>query len=170
MGSTILPIFHQKVFLIFCLTLFLLVTFFEPNLTLSHNARALYNKALFSLENGKIDSAKQLLEQAIDDFPRFSEAHHLLGLLYFKDQASSPQAVSELKRAIALNPSFSVAHYDLGLIFVNQNQIEGSQRTISASPRYLSALLGSSPLPCQTQRSNPEYRPSHTRVYDRSDH
>jgi len=93
---------------------------FHPALVLSAQAdlaKRQFEEGARLFRQGNYDAASEALKKATQIQPRFAEAHHLLGVIYFNGRKQPAEAVEEIKKAIQINPKFSQAYYDLGLIY-----------------------------------------------------
>ncbi|MEW6712951.1 MAG: tetratricopeptide repeat protein, partial [Candidatus Riflebacteria bacterium] len=61
---------------------------------------------------GKIDTARKHLMNALKKEPKFVDAHHNLGLAYYK-QGQVEKAISSWKTALELAPSYAETYYNL---------------------------------------------------------
>ena len=77
-------------------------------------AQALFNQGALHSNNGEFQQAAESLKQALEIFPRFAAAHHLLGVVSFSGLQQPDQAVTHLKKAVELHPNFARAYFDLG--------------------------------------------------------
>jgi tetratricopeptide (TPR) repeat protein len=120
-----------------CLCLFLL----WPLPVLSHEAGNLYREALSAVESQDFNTAKPLLEQAIQEFPTFAEAHHLYGLVEFHLTQQPERAIPSLQQAIRHNPNLAQAQYDVALLLIKQEKMkeaqEAAQQALTIYPRFL---------------------------------
>ena len=126
--------------------LFTLVVFcFWPIPVFSHQAGDLYREAVAAIQNKEFHKAETTLQQAIQEFPSFPEAHHLLGMVQFHRTQNAETAIPALQQAIQLNPHLAQAHYDLGLLFLKQEHMEKAQQSIQQAltiyPRFWEARL-----------------------------
>lgn len=116
-----------------------------PLPALSHEAGNLYQEALSAVETQDFNKAKRLLEQAIQEFPAFAEAHHLYGLVEFQLTQQPERAVPALQQAIRLNPNLAQAQYDLALLFITQEKMkeaqDAAQQALKIYPRFWEARL-----------------------------
>ena len=124
-----------------CLCLFLL----WPLPVLSHEAGNLYREALSAVESQDFNTAKPLLEQAIQEFPTFAEAHHLYGLVEFHLTQQPERAIPSLQQAIRHNPNLAQAQYDVALLLIKQEKMkeaqEAAQQALTIYPRFWEARL-----------------------------
>ncbi len=117
----------------------------KPLPAFCHQADSLYEKAVTSANQGNLEQARDLLDKAIKDFPAFSKAHHLYGLVNYQLSHQSEFAVTALQKAISLNPHFVQARYDLALFFIQQKHIKEAQEQLETAlqsyPKYWEAQL-----------------------------
>ncbi|MEO8325566.1 MAG: tetratricopeptide repeat protein, partial [Nitrospirota bacterium] len=90
-------------------SIFLCLIFLWPLPAFGHQAGNLYRDALSAVEKQDFKTAQTLLEQAIQEFPGFPEAHHLYGLVEFQLTQQPERAISALQQAIRLNPNLAQA-------------------------------------------------------------
>lgn len=116
----------------------------SSSVTWADEARQLYNQGLKELQRGNHSEAIDLLRRAIEQFPNYAEAHHLLGMAYANTRQTT-SAESELKMAIALHPNFARAYHDLGLLYVHLGHLQQAEQTLTEAmavyPRYEEAQL-----------------------------
>ena len=116
-----------------------------PSPVMSHEAGDLYREAVAAVEHQHFNKAKLLLEQAIQEFPAFAEAHHLFGLVEFQLTQQPDQAIPALQQAIRLSPNLAQAQYDLALLFIKQSDMqkaqEAAQQALLIYPRFWQARL-----------------------------
>lgn len=125
--------------------LLLCLFFLWPLPALSHQAGDLYHDALAAVESQNFEQAKSLLEQAIQEFPDFADAHHLFGLVEFQITQQPERAIPALQQAIRLNPKLAQAQYDLALLFIQQGNVQEAQSAVQKAlhiyPRFWEARL-----------------------------
>jgi tetratricopeptide (TPR) repeat protein len=110
-----------------------------------HQAGNFYREALSAAENQDFNKAKLLLEQAIQEFPAFAEAHHLYGLVQFQLTLQPEHAIPSLQQAIRLNPNLAQAQYDVALLLIKQGNMKEAQNAVQQAlniyPRFWEARL-----------------------------
>ena len=106
------------------LTIIVLLSFW-PMPALSHPAGDFYQQAISAIQSKDFQQADSLLQQAINEFPAYAEAHHLLGIVLFQRTQDANKAIPALKQAVYLNPTFAQARYDLGLLLLKQERGSG---------------------------------------------
>lgn len=79
------------------------------------NLGALLNKL------GELNIAESYLNEALNEDPRFPEAHFQLGILLEKENKDT-EALHELNRAVAFDPTYAEPYFALGKIFARQHQ------------------------------------------------
>ncbi|MDH4195674.1 MAG: tetratricopeptide repeat protein, partial [Nitrospirota bacterium] len=125
--------------------IFLCLVLLWPLPALSHEAGNLYREALVAVESQDFKKAKPLLEQAIQEFPAFAEAHHLYGLVEFQLTQQPERAIPALQQAIQLYPNLAQAQYDLALLFIKQEKMKEAQNAVQQAlniyPRFWEARL-----------------------------
>ncbi|AZQ64445.1 tetratricopeptide repeat protein [Flammeovirga pectinis] len=100
----------------------------------------LMNEARFSLARiysiqGKLDLAKQELDNAIAVDPSSADAYYSKGLL-FAETKEWPAAAEALKKSSELNPQNSRAFYNLGLIYQQMGEIQVAEKTYLMGLKY----------------------------------
>jgi len=70
---------------------------------------------------GRLDDAKPLLEESLQDSPRFPRAQYQMGLLLHKEKKDE-EALHELLEAARNDPSFPEPHYLLGQIYTRRGE------------------------------------------------
>jgi tetratricopeptide (TPR) repeat protein len=75
----------------------------------SDTARRHYEHGAQLLAEGQYDGAMRELKKAVELKPKFAEAYHLLGLVYFHGHKQAEEAVQEIRRAIELDPKLAAA-------------------------------------------------------------
>lgn len=133
-----------------------------------HYRRALEIRPAFSeakvnlgnlyLDQGRLDEAIRLYEQALNDMlyatPYIAEAN--LGWAYFK-KGNSAQAIEHLRAAVTTNPQFCLGYKNLGLVQDARGDLSAActefGRFVSACPKVAEAyqLQGS----CQVRQGRP---------------
>jgi len=81
----------------------------HPTPGLADEALELFNQAHTQIQQGHYEKASKSLTTAIELFPRFAEAHHLLGVVYFTGLNQPNKALASFKHAIA--------YYNLGVFY-----------------------------------------------------
>ena len=127
-----------------------------PRPSFADEALNLFNQAHSHIQKGQYEDAAQSLKAAIKLFPRFAEAHHLLGVVYFTGFSQPDSAIASFKQAIAFYPNFSRAHHDLGIVFQHQKKYANAERAFQKAlelyPRYLEARVSLANLYDQMKR------------------
>lgn len=116
-----------------------------------------FNLAHQHVQQGQHEQAINALENAINAYPHFAEAHHLLGLVYFTGLQQPEKAIAALKQAVTYYPNFARAHMDLGTVLHHQqNMTEAEaafQKAVTLYPRFLEAQLALANLYDQTTQT-----------------
>ena len=116
-----------------------------PFTSRADDAQTLYNQGLTHLHKQEFQQAAKSLQQALEVFPRFAAAHHLLGVVSFTGLQQPAQAVTHLKKAVELHPNFARAYLDLGLVYQHQKNLEAAKGVIQTAlkihPRFGEAQL-----------------------------
>ena len=135
-----------SVFYTIRITLFsLLIGLSLPFSSWADEAQDLYNQALSHVERQDFQQAAQSLQQAVQIFPRFAVAHHLLGVVLFTGLNQSDQAIQHLEQAVTLHHNFARAYLDLGLAHQHAGNMPKAklalQKAVEIYPRYAEAQL-----------------------------
>ena len=133
-----------------------LTSLFWPVTTFADDALTGFNRAHALMQQGKYEQAVQSLQSAIDEYPNFAEAHHLLGLVYFNGLKQPEKAINALRQAVSHYPNFARAHVDLGAVLQHEQKIEEAeqsyQKALELYPRFSDAQLALAQLYEQTQQ------------------
>jgi len=117
----------------------------HPTPGLADEALELFNQAHTQIQQGHYEKASKSLTTAIELFPRFAEAHHLLGVVYFTGLNQPNKALASFKHAIAYYPNFSRAHHDLAVVFQHQKKYANAeaafQKALELYPRFFEARV-----------------------------
>ena len=89
----------------------------------------------FPLSEQDVPRATRLLEQAIRDDPKASEAYYQMGLL---DQQAThwKESAAHLEQAVALRPAFASAHYKLALAYFHLGDRERGNAELALRQKY----------------------------------
>ena len=113
--------------------------------SLAHEAQTLYNQALSQVQQKNFSEAAKSLQQALKEFPRFANAHHLLGVVLFNGLEQSDNAIKHLEQAVSLHPNFARAYLDLGLVHQHAGNFPKAklalQKAMEIYPHYVEAQL-----------------------------
>lgn len=127
-----------------------------PSMAFGDDASDLFNQAHENVAKQDYKQAVQTLKSAIEMYPRFAEAHHLLGIVYFTGLKQPDKAVSALKQAITHYPNFARAYLDLGTVLLHQKKTADAeaayQKALELYPGYLEVRLAMANLYGQTKR------------------
>ena len=107
----------------------------------SHAGKAqdLLSQAYSAYQQEQWKSAQKPLERAIQLYPGYADAHHLLGLVLV--QLNQPdQAITALQHAIKAYPSFAQAYLDLGFVLQDQKQFEQAEQAFRQATNHLPEL------------------------------
>lgn len=106
--------------------------------------RVLYDRAVWSAQNGREDEAIELFKQMTEERPDIAIGYTNLGLLLLKKNQLDP-AQSSLEKAISLDPSDAVAYNHLGVTLRNKGQFEQARaaykQALSIRKDYANAHL-----------------------------
>jgi len=107
-------------------------------------AQDLFRQAYQSYQQQQWAEALLPLEQALAQYPGYAEAHHLLGLLYSKQDKLDP-AIQEFRRAVEAYPTFAQALLDLGYTYQqasrHQEAEQAFQQALDAYPEFLESRM-----------------------------
>jgi tetratricopeptide (TPR) repeat protein len=148
------PLTSPKPFIAAVITSFMLcLTFLAPP-TFGGEAQDLMGKAYGSYQAQQWDSAVAHLEKALAIYPRYAEAHHLLGLIY--SQTGKPdQAVRHLQKAVEAYPAFAQAFLDLGYAHQQTARLREAESAFTKSlelyPNFLESRMALASLHDQAQ-------------------
>jgi tetratricopeptide (TPR) repeat protein len=105
----------------------------------SADTAALTNLGNAYLQQGNVDRAKEVLEQALALNPELPDAANLLGLVSLAKQ-DQEKAEAAFRRAIAIQPEMAEAHNNLGnLLAARKDYAEAAyhfQQAIASNPSY----------------------------------
>ena len=106
--------------------------------------RALYDRAVWSAQNGREDEAIELFRQMTDERPDIAIGYTNLGLLLLKKNQLD-LAQTSLEKAITLDPSDAVAYNHLGVTLRNKGQFKQAEaaykQALSIRKDYANAHL-----------------------------
>lgn len=133
--------------------LFLLVL---PLTSWANEALDHFNQAHTEIEKGHYPKALDSLQLALEVYPRFAEAHHLLGIVYFTGFKQPDKAISALKLAVLHYPNFAQAYLDLGAVLHHQKKMADAEaaygKALELYPHFLEARLALANLHVQMER------------------
>ncbi|HEX8649845.1 MAG TPA: tetratricopeptide repeat protein [Pyrinomonadaceae bacterium] len=92
-------------------------------------------------EEGKMDEAILHLEKAVGLYPKYLEAHILLGSAYM-DTHQLDKAESTLRRALEIDPKSAQAHFVLGEVYRQQKKYAESEKLLLAGLKIKDAWQG----------------------------
>ena len=111
----------------------------------SDAARQQYEKGVALFRNGDPDGSIHALKRAIELNPRFTEAYHVLGLVYFKGKRDALHAVESLNQAHQLDPDSARILNDLADVYIAQGKSQEAEqvlrKAIEAAPAGKEAYL-----------------------------
>ncbi|MCE1246477.1 MAG: protein kinase [Firmicutes bacterium] len=97
-------------------------------------AREFFVRGKDHIERGNLQEAKMDLENAVQLFPDFTEAHTLLGYVYYR-LSNQNEAMDHLQKAVTLKPGSATAHLYLGKVFARLGKASESQREYQIAGR-----------------------------------
>lgn len=116
-----------------------------PGISLGHEAAERYHQAQSAAKAQQWPQAEDFLKQALQHFPNYAEAHHLLGLIQFEVTHDPASAIPSLQQAITLAPHLVQAQYDLALMYLRQQKMEEAQpllkKALGEYPTFWEAAL-----------------------------
>lgn len=123
-------------------TVFCLVAPSSP--VLGGEAQDLFSQAYGSYQQQQWASAIPPLEQALTRYPRYAEAHHLLGLVYSQQGKLEP-AIQAFRQAVEAYPTFAQAYLDLGYTYQQASRLEEAEQTfqdaLKAYPDFIESRV-----------------------------
>ena len=93
------------------------------------------NMAYIMMKLENFDSARNLLEHAVSDFPDYAEIYWGLGHLAVKENKFN-EALESLKHALKLKPSLVPVHKTLALVYYRLNDLESSLNEWQIAQKY----------------------------------
>jgi tetratricopeptide (TPR) repeat protein len=106
--------------------------------------RVLYDRAIWSAQNGREDEAIELFRQMTKERPDIAIGYTNLGLLQLKKNQLD-QAQASLEKAISLDPADAVAYNHLGVTLRNKGQFKQAKaaykQALSIRSDYANAHL-----------------------------
>lgn len=79
----------------------------------------LHDEAMFDFSMGEFDTAIEKFKQAIELDPNYFDAHHALGMAYYK-KGMIDEAIAAGKRALEINPHDQLVHTSLSMYYVKK--------------------------------------------------
>ena len=108
------------------------------------NMVSMLQQAIQLHQQGKLDAAKSLYEQVLQQDKKNSDAHNLLGAV-FVAQKQFKTAEKHLLKAVKLAPKYAPASYNLGRCYLDQglpNKAFGPvQKAVNLDANYLDAIF-----------------------------
>ncbi|NEQ76619.1 MAG: tetratricopeptide repeat protein [Okeania sp. SIO2C9] len=108
-----------------------------PKVNQTEAATHFHKKALFYLDQKKLDEAKAACEQALKNQPDFAEACKTMGIIVQKE-GQIEAAFEWYSRAINIQPNFAEAYVNIGTLYARKQQwqeaIEYYQKAITIKP------------------------------------
>jgi tetratricopeptide (TPR) repeat protein len=86
-----------------------------------------YHLALALLQSQQKDEAQSLLQQVVQQDPKYADAYYQLGKLEL-ESGDAKQAISHLESAAALSPRSDYIHYQLSLAYGRDARADDAQR------------------------------------------
>ncbi len=137
--------------------LFACLTCVLPTAAFGDEALDHFNKANELIQQGQHTQAMAALQKSIDAYPKFAEAHHLLGLVYFTGLKEPQKALAALKSAVTHYPNFARAQFDLGAVLQHVGKFDDAElaykQAATLYPRFEEAQLALANLYDQTKQS-----------------
>jgi Tfp pilus assembly protein PilF len=84
-------------------------------------AESLNSQGVAYMQQGDLEVAEDLFEQAIELDARYATAYHNLGMAYYV-QGDLSQAAQQFRSAIDLDPAYASPHYALGRVYDERGQ------------------------------------------------
>ena len=95
-------------------------------LAMTDKARELYGKALDLFAEQKLIDAAGLLAQAVQEDPRFADAHEALGVIYARlDRVD--EAIECMNRVLEIDPGSVMAHTNLSVFYMKKGMKEKAE-------------------------------------------
>ncbi|MDP2277617.1 MAG: tetratricopeptide repeat protein [Nitrospirota bacterium] len=89
-------------------------------------AKALYNESVKLFEDGSIDRAIEVVKEAINADPNYSDAHTHLGYVLLK-KGQPDEAIDAFKSALKLNSRIRASKTGLGLALLKKGDLKGAE-------------------------------------------
>lgn len=94
-------------------------------------------------QENKLQPAKVIYLQILQQHPNHPDVHHLIGILY--NQLNQPeQAIHHLNKAIALNPTVPQAYHNLGIVYRDKEDLEVAikyyEKALAMNPNYYQVM------------------------------
>lgn len=110
----------------------------------AQTALAFFQSAVQHHQNGQLDKAGELYQQALALEPEHFDALHLFGML--KHQLGAPRlAIEMVTKALLINPNSAAAHGNFGVILKSNGQLEQAvsefQKALALQPNKTDALF-----------------------------
>src|SRR3990167_10446007 len=101
------------------------------------------NLSLLYIKHGDIEKAKNILEIALQDYPKIASLHKQLGNIW-RNLSELSRARNCYEQAILLDEKDASAHNNLGLIFLQENELAEAEnsfkKALKLTPEYTSAM------------------------------
>lgn len=131
------------------------------------NADALHLLGLIASQDGKDDTANELITRALAIRSNFIEALGNLGVVQ-RRQGKAKDAIASYKKAIAIDPNFTDAHFNLGNLYKDAGKLDdavASYKTVLAQdPDNLKAAYSMAAITDQKTEAPPDAFV--TQIYD----
>lgn len=87
-------------------------------------------KARDEVGQGKLDAARQHLDEAIASYPNFSDALTLRGIISMQER-KFPEAIADLQRAVAIDPNAGTSYVAMGAAYNSLGQFDDALRALA---------------------------------------
>lgn len=102
--------------------------------------QALYGKALFLQNAGRVDEAMELYEYMVSLDPQNALAWYNQGFIWLEVHGEPQSAIPFFKKAAEVYPEYDDAHYNLGLCYERSGSIEKAksqyEKALEANPQH----------------------------------
>jgi GWxTD domain-containing protein len=106
-----------------------------------------YSNGLKYIDNNELDNAENEFRKILDRDDTIAHSYYGLGLVYFKREEESSDAIDYFEEAIDLNPDFIESYYYLGLVYEQKgiwsraSAIECFHAVIDKNPHFVDAWI-----------------------------
>ena len=94
-----------------------------------------YSYGTLAGQYGRLNVAVKHLLKALKADPIFTDAHHNLGLAYYR-MGKVEQAISEWRRTLELDPTYAETYYNLGVFLADNNRADDSVKLFEEAIRF----------------------------------
>ncbi|MCL4456104.1 MAG: tetratricopeptide repeat protein [Nitrospirae bacterium] len=110
------------------LTLTLALTFSFASVVFAQQEKAvsLYNEAVKLFDEGSIDKAVEVIKEAINADPNYSEAYDRLGYILLK-KGQLDDAINAFNSALKINPRMRTSKTGIGLALMKKGDLKGAE-------------------------------------------